>query len=127
MMIPLPKLMRHWREQEFSRALQPATQRWGLRLWAYMAARPALYRVATRIAMRALGNLGGDRGRLSRLPLAGGWTRHRDMPAPTAAPSWTSTKPARTGRARTGLGSPPHERARDRAGQSAPRARRLRR
>ena len=82
MMIPLPKLMRHWREQEFSRALQPPTQRWGLRLWAYMAARPALYRMATRIAMRALGNLGSDRGRFASLPLAGGWTRHRDMPAP---------------------------------------------
>jgi L-lactate dehydrogenase complex protein LldF len=82
MMIPLPKLMRHWREQEFSRALQPATQRWGLRLWAALAARPALYRLATRIAMRALGNLGAERGRFARLPLASGWTGHRDMPAP---------------------------------------------
>jgi L-lactate dehydrogenase complex protein LldF len=82
MMIPLPKLMRHWREREFSRALQPATQRWGLRLWAALAARPALYRLGTRIAMRALGNLGAERGRFSRLLLASGWTRHRDMPAP---------------------------------------------
>jgi L-lactate dehydrogenase complex protein LldF len=32
--------------------------------------------------MRALGNLGSERGRFVRLPLASGWTRHRDMPAP---------------------------------------------
>jgi L-lactate dehydrogenase complex protein LldF len=82
MMIPLPKLMRHWREAEFERALSPATQRYGLKLWAFLATRPRLYRLATRIAMRALGNLGRGRGRFSSLPLAGGWTKHRDMPAP---------------------------------------------
>ncbi|MBA3519036.1 MAG: iron-sulfur cluster-binding protein [Rhizobiales bacterium] len=82
MMIPLPKLMRHWREREFERALSPATQRWGLRLWACLATRPKLYRLATRIAMRGLGNLGIGRGRFRRLPLAGSWTKHRDMPAP---------------------------------------------
>jgi L-lactate dehydrogenase complex protein LldF len=82
MHIPLPKMMRHWREAEFSRALSPATQRWGIRLWAFIATRPALYRLATRIAIRALGNLGRGRGRFVRLPLAGGWTKHRDMPAP---------------------------------------------
>jgi L-lactate dehydrogenase complex protein LldF len=82
MHIPLPKMMRHWREEEFSRALSPATQRWGLRLWAFFATRPALYRLATCVAMRALGNLGRERGRFARLPLAGGWTKHRDMPAP---------------------------------------------
>ena len=82
MMIPLPKLMRHWRDREFERALQPATQRWGIRLWAFFARRPALYRLATRIAMRALGNLGAESGGFRSLPLAGGWTAHRDMPAP---------------------------------------------
>jgi L-lactate dehydrogenase complex protein LldF len=82
MMIPLPKLMRHWREKEFERALAPAAQRYGLRLWAFFARRPAFYRLATRLAMRALGNLGGERGSFSSLPMAGGWTKHRDMPAP---------------------------------------------
>jgi L-lactate dehydrogenase complex protein LldF len=82
MKIPLPSLMRHWREKEFERGLSPATQRTGIRFWAWFARRPALYRLATRIAMRALGNLGGDRGRVGALPFAGGWTKHRDMPAP---------------------------------------------
>ncbi|HEX9905275.1 MAG TPA: lactate utilization protein B, partial [Propylenella sp.] len=82
MMIPLPKLMRHWRDREFERALSPVAQRWGIRVWAYFAARPRLYRLATRIAVRTLRMLGGRRGRLARLPLAGGWTKHRDMPVP---------------------------------------------
>ena len=82
MMIPLPKLMRHWRDREFERGLSPATQRFGLRFWAFFARRPRLYRLATRIAIRALGTLGRSHGRFASLPLAGGWTRHRDMPAP---------------------------------------------
>jgi L-lactate dehydrogenase complex protein LldF len=32
--------------------------------------------------MRALGNLGRPQGRFASLPFAGGWTKHRDMPAP---------------------------------------------
>ena len=83
--IPLPKLMRHWREREFERHLQPATIRSGLRLWGYFARRPALYRLATGIAMRALALFGGKAGRFRRLPLAGNWTRHRDFPAPQGA------------------------------------------
>ncbi|MGH6926411.1 MAG: LutB/LldF family L-lactate oxidation iron-sulfur protein [Propylenella sp.] len=82
MMIPLPKLMRHWRDKEFERGLSPATHRFGIRFWAFFAKRPRLYRLATRAAMRALGNLGRERGRFRSLLLAGGWSRHRDMPAP---------------------------------------------
>src|SRR5690606_10698329 len=80
--IPLPKLMRHWREREFERHLQPATWRSGLKLWAFFALHPSLYRPASRLAMRLLGWAGGAKGRFAALPLAGGWTRHRDMPAP---------------------------------------------
>src|SRR6201984_647902 len=42
--IPLPKLMRHWREREFERHLTPRTVRQGLALWAFIARRPKLYR-----------------------------------------------------------------------------------
>ncbi len=84
MRIPLPKLMRHWREKEFERGLSPATQRAGLKVWAYFARRPALYRFVTRVAMGVLAGLGRRRGRFRALPLAGGWTKHRDMPAPAA-------------------------------------------
>ena len=56
--------------------------RLGLRAWAFAARRPALYRFVTSLAMRVLGLLGRRRGRLRRLPLAGGWTGTRDLPAP---------------------------------------------
>jgi L-lactate dehydrogenase complex protein LldF len=80
--IPLPKLMRHWREREFERHLSPGAVRGNLALWAWFAQRPGLYRLATRLAMGALGRLGRARGAFRRLPLAGGWTGTRDLPAP---------------------------------------------
>ncbi|MCB1885737.1 MAG: lactate utilization protein [Geminicoccaceae bacterium] len=80
--IPLPRLMRLWREEAFRRDLVPPTARRGLRLWGWLAARPALYRRAAGLASGALRLLGGRRGRLRRLPLAGGWTGSRDLPAP---------------------------------------------
>jgi L-lactate dehydrogenase complex protein LldF len=83
--IPLPKLMRHWREREFERHLSPATVRGGLAFWGFFAKRPRLYALATSVAMRALSWLGRSRGRFSRLPLAGGWTKYRDFPAPQGA------------------------------------------
>ncbi|MDN2567896.1 LutB/LldF family L-lactate oxidation iron-sulfur protein [Aquibium sp. A9E412] len=82
MRIPLPKMMRHWREREFERGLNPAAQRYGLGLWAFFARRPRLYRFATSLAVPALAAMARGRGAFRRLPLAGGWTRHRDLPAP---------------------------------------------
>jgi L-lactate dehydrogenase complex protein LldF len=82
MRIPLPKMMRHWREQEFERHLSPPAARWALRAWAFFARRPALYRFAAGVGARLLKARGGRAGRMSSLPLAGGWTAHRDMPAP---------------------------------------------
>ncbi|MBA5779250.1 iron-sulfur cluster-binding protein [Stappia sp. F7233] len=82
MRIPLPKMMRHWREREFERNLNSAVARYGLGLWAFFAKRPALYQFATGTAMRLLGAIGKGKGRFAALPLAGGWTRHRDLPAP---------------------------------------------
>lgn len=80
--IPLPKLMRHWREEEFKAGLQPAGMRRGLGIWAWFARRPALYAAGARVAMAALGLAGQARGRFASLPLAGGWTSQRDLPAP---------------------------------------------
>ena len=80
--IPLPKMMRHWREREFERHLTPAAVRTNLALWAWFARRPAAYRLATRAAAAVLGLLGRRRGRFTSLPLASGWTAGRDLPAP---------------------------------------------
>jgi L-lactate dehydrogenase complex protein LldF len=83
--IPLPKLMRHWREREFERHLSPATFRSGLALWAFFAKRPKLYRLATSLAARALHLMGRKAGAFRFLPLASGWTNTRDLPAPQGA------------------------------------------
>ncbi len=82
MRIPIPKMLRHWREKEFERHLQPTSQRWGLGLWAWMAKRPKLYRRATALAARVLANQAHGKGRLRKVPLASGWTEFRDLPAP---------------------------------------------
>ena len=82
MRIPLPKMMRHWREREFAQKLSPPRHRAGIALWAWFAERPALYRFAARLGVGVLGLIAGRRGRLKSLPGAGGWTGGRDFPAP---------------------------------------------
>ena len=71
--IPLPKLMRHWREREFERHLPPAAARGALALWAFFATRPMLYRAATSAMVAVLAFFGSTKGRLPvcRLPAPG--------------------------------------------------------
>ncbi|HMT14652.1 MAG TPA: LutB/LldF family L-lactate oxidation iron-sulfur protein [Aestuariivirga sp.] len=78
--IPLPRLLRHWREQEFEKHLTPPAVRSGLWAWAFLAQRPGLYVLAMRLAARFL-KWRGKNGRIAILPLASGWTRTRDFPA----------------------------------------------
>jgi len=80
--IPLPKMMRHWREREFEHHLQPARMRLALKAWAFLARRPRLYRLAARMGATLLGRAGRRSGAFGSLPLAAGWTATRDMPAP---------------------------------------------
>lgn len=82
MSIPLPRMLRELRMREFERRLTPPRTRWALAAWVYLARRPRLYRALTGVAVRLLGRAGRYRGAFRRLPLAGGWTAARDMPAP---------------------------------------------
>ena len=82
MRIPLPKLMRQWREAEFEQGGGSPIYRMGLRLWGTLARRPRLYHAASRLGIALLGALGRRRGAFRWLPGAGGWTRHRDLAAP---------------------------------------------
>jgi L-lactate dehydrogenase complex protein LldF len=75
-------MMRHWREREFERHLSPTATRTNLALWGWLVQRPQLYRFATGIAARALSLWAGKKNRLSKAPLASGWTEGRDLPAP---------------------------------------------
>ena len=80
--IPLPDLMRKLREQQFARKLKPWTERAAFGAWCWMAQRPAIYAAAAAIGARLLALMGGRDGLVHRIPLAGGWTASRDMPAP---------------------------------------------
>lgn len=80
--IPLPKMLRHWRERGFARRLNPPAERFGLRLWGWFARRPGAYRLLTRLAAGSLGLIGRRRGHFTILPLARGWMGGRDLPAP---------------------------------------------
>ena len=82
MKIPLPGLMRHWREEEFKAGDTPLTYRLGLRAWAAVAKRPRLYHGLVRILVPMLGAIGRRRGAFRHLPFARGWTKHRDLAAP---------------------------------------------
>jgi L-lactate dehydrogenase complex protein LldF len=81
--IPLPDLMRHLRHQQVERHLRPWTERAALRIWSWMAQHPAVYAQFTRAAVRLLSWLGGEKKMLHYLPGASGWTKGRDMPAPS--------------------------------------------
>ncbi|NMQ18828.1 iron-sulfur cluster-binding protein [Candidatus Competibacter phosphatis] len=99
MRIPLPKMMRHWREREFERHLSPAAVRFGLGAWAFFAKRPRLYRIVAGVGAWLLRRLGSRKGRIERLPLAGGWTAWRDLPAPqgrTFQQQWAARQGARS-------------------------------
>jgi L-lactate dehydrogenase complex protein LldF len=80
--IPLPDMMRAWRERDFARGNPPRAERRLLKLWAYAAKRPRLYHALAGLFARYLVRRAGARGRLSRLPLMQAWMSLRDLPAP---------------------------------------------
>jgi L-lactate dehydrogenase complex protein LldF len=81
--IPLPDLMRHLRTRQVEQRLRSWTERAALRLWSWTALRPAVYGIISRLAVRMLRWAGGRNKRLRYLPGVTGWTRGRDMPAPS--------------------------------------------
>ena len=64
------------------RHLRPWRERLGLAVWGYLALHPDAYALLTRLAVRILERMGGQRRAIARLPLGSGWTNTRDMPAP---------------------------------------------
>ncbi|MCR2747038.1 LutB/LldF family L-lactate oxidation iron-sulfur protein [Limnobacter parvus] len=81
--IPLPDLLRKLREQQFSRGLRPWQEKTAFKVWAFVAQRPTLYRVLSRIGIKAMAWWGRRKGGIHSLPGAGGWTGQRDFPVPT--------------------------------------------
>ena len=79
--IPLPDLLRELRHMQHQQDITPVMQKRVLNLWRYVATRPKLYHALEQIGARVLSGL-ARHGRIRRLPLAGGWTDSRDLPAP---------------------------------------------
>lgn len=82
MKIPLPKMMRYYRDAAFEKHVTPATTRFGLNLWAYIAKRPRLYHFVMRAVTRVLSFFGYNKKKFQWLPFAKGWTEFRDIPVP---------------------------------------------
>ena len=80
--IPLPELLRQLREKQVATKLRPLGERLGLAAWAWVAARPALYHLGTRVAVRYLNWLAGGSKTIAVLGAAPAWTAGRDFPAP---------------------------------------------
>jgi L-lactate dehydrogenase complex protein LldF len=97
--IPLPTLLRGWRDRSWREGLEPRATRWGIRVWSFVARRPRLYRLASGMSVRVL-RLLGRRGWIRSLPLAGAWTAHRDFPAPSGNTFMAQYRAQRAGRGR---------------------------
>jgi L-lactate dehydrogenase complex protein LldF len=81
--IPLPTLLRGWRDRSWREGLEPLSMRAGLGAFTFVASRPWLYRLATATAVRAMRLLSRG-GWIRRMPFGAAWTAHRDFPAPAA-------------------------------------------
>ncbi|MBI3547385.1 MAG: iron-sulfur cluster-binding protein [Gammaproteobacteria bacterium] len=80
--IPLPDLMRHLRRRQFERRLRSWPERVALRSWSWLAQRPRLYAIGTRIIARVLRIFAGGKNNLRFIPGLSAWTKDRNMPAP---------------------------------------------
>jgi L-lactate dehydrogenase complex protein LldF len=80
--IPLADLQRKLREKQTERGLRPWSERVAMLAWSWVAQRPALYALATKLGVRYLNWLAGGESRIKVLGLAPGWTAGRDFPAP---------------------------------------------
>jgi L-lactate dehydrogenase complex protein LldF len=98
MRIPLPKLLRYWRTRDFEQGGGTRTFRTGLAAWAWFAKHPRLYHLGARMGMSLMGWAGRRKGVFRKLPLAGGWTRHRDLPAPQGGTFQAQWRAKRGGR-----------------------------
>ncbi|MGC9271289.1 lactate utilization protein B [Acidiphilium sp.] len=79
--IPLPSLLRLWRNRSWREGLEPQAVRAGLGVWAFAANRPWLYHALITLALPVIRRY-GKQGWITAMPLAGGWTASRDLPMP---------------------------------------------
>ncbi|MBL8481468.1 MAG: lactate utilization protein, partial [Rhodocyclaceae bacterium] len=98
--IPLPDLLRKLRTRQIEQKLRPWSERMAIRLWARVAAYPALYAWCAARAARLLKWLAAGRPYIDVLAAAPGWTDTRAFPAPqgkTFRELYAESAPARHG------------------------------
>jgi L-lactate dehydrogenase complex protein LldF len=82
--LDIPRMLLALRRDAAAAHLQPRSLAVGMKLFAWTASRPRLYRFASRVG-RAFLRARARSGWINALPgLAGGWTRSRDFRAPAA-------------------------------------------
>jgi len=82
--IPLPTLLRGWREKSWRGEIEPTATRASVTFWAFIAARPKLYHLGLAFALPLM-RLFARGGWISKMPLASGWTAGRDLPKPPSS------------------------------------------
>jgi L-lactate dehydrogenase complex protein LldF len=80
--IPIPTMLRSWRQKQWEDGPVPLMQRMGMASWAWWAKRPKLYHFAAGLKMRIVGWLGRRKGHFNSMVMTKGWTAHKDFPAP---------------------------------------------
>ncbi|KNZ31906.1 MAG: (Fe-S)-binding protein, partial [Methylibium sp. NZG] len=79
--IPLPTLLRGWRDRSWREGLEPAAMRFGMGAFTFVASRPWLYRLGVAVALPVM-RLFSRGGWIRSMPGLGAWTAYRDFPAP---------------------------------------------
>ena len=80
--IPLPDMLRSLRARQWEAGLTPPLAQWALKGWGAVARRPKLYHFASGLSVYGLRLWAFGRGRIRRMPFAGSWLKHRDLPRP---------------------------------------------
>ncbi len=79
--IPLPSILRRWRDRSWREGLEPMIPRAAINGWAFVAGYPKLYRLASAVSIKWMRYFRKG-GWIRSMPFATGWTRYRDFPAP---------------------------------------------
>jgi len=79
--IPLPKLLRSLRAQSWDKKYEPLTNRFVVKAFAALAKRPKLFQLVSSCGVIFM-RLCSRQGWIKSMPLAGGWTRNRDLIEP---------------------------------------------
>jgi len=80
--IPLPDMLRTLRARQWDAKLVSPVAKTALGGWGYLAQRPKLYHLVVGLTVHGMRVWAFGRNRIKRMPFAGGWVKHRDLPRP---------------------------------------------